>query len=209
MWSMFSASSKTAASVAGGAVRRRRLALRHPGSGGGVGRQAERLGQRGELAGGCSASIQHTQVVVGGVPVGVLDHDLGLADSTQPVHSLHRHRCSSVHAGPDGVEFTVPAGELRSSRTALGLLYSSRGKTREDFLHGDRGALFALLVGDLLAADREFCWPPARNFVAAYRENLMAADALHLRLTREEVRTAIVIARTETRAEEAAGERAA
>ena len=27
-----------------------------------------------------------------------------------------------------------------------------------------------------MAAHREFSWPPARSFVSAYKENLMAAD---------------------------------
>ena len=31
-----------------------------------------------------------------------------------------------------------------------------------------------------MAAHREFSWPPARSFVSAYKENLMAADTVEL-----------------------------
>lgn len=45
--------------------------------------------------------------------MGVLDHELGLAHPTQPVHRLHRHRRPGTPASTDGVEFSFPAGEMR------------------------------------------------------------------------------------------------
>ena len=45
--------------------------------------------------------------------MGVLDHQLGLADLAQPVHRLHRHRRPHAQPGVDGVQFAGPAGEMR------------------------------------------------------------------------------------------------
>ena len=81
-----------------------------------VGWQAEWSGERGDLAGdqtGLLGVDPPHQVIGGGMPVGVLDHGLGLAYSPQPVHRLNRHGRPRTEVGADGAEFGGPAGEVR------------------------------------------------------------------------------------------------
>jgi hypothetical protein len=82
--------------------------------------QAKAAGERDQLAGdGCGLLSGHPpdQVVVGGVAVGVLQGQLGLADPTQPVQRLRlnlhdRGRLAGVQALVELVEQVGAAGEV-------------------------------------------------------------------------------------------------
>jgi hypothetical protein len=76
------------------------------------------------------------QVVVGGVAVGVLESELGLADPAQPVQrlrlDLHNNGClARVEAGVELVEWLGTAGEGRVARGQVGHQRSTDSGTVE------------------------------------------------------------------------------